>query len=289
MKTAVKTLVMLALLSPSARVAQGQGEVDLDTVLERAVSYVDNYEEELGMIIGAEEYVQNATWMSRTRRPTSVIDRERRRLRSDFLLLPFEDRWYGVRSVITVDGNPVEAPETLPTSTEEIIANRTDTQYNIGGFERTFNVPTFALTFFRSDNLDRFSFEKRGDDRIEGYETWEIRFSEEVSPTLVRGSDGESRYANGRIWVDPTTGKILRTEIVFEVDTDIEPYRATMRVDYEENALLGILVPDSMEERYSTRFHTVDARAEYSNFQRFSVRVDTNPGALVADDSAIVD
>ncbi len=281
MKTIAKTLALLAVTAMLPGEARGQDGTELDTILDRAASYVDAYEEELGMIVGEEEYVQNATWMSRSARPPVVVGRERRRLQSDFLLLPVEDRWYGVRSVLRVDGNPVDEPDTFPESPREIVENRTDTAYNIGDFTRTFNVPTFALTVLRRDNVGRFSFERRGGDRIEDHETWEIRFSEVVTPTLVRGAGGEDRFATGRVWIAPESGKILRTQIVIDVRTGGEPYRATQRVQYEENPVLGILVPASMEERYDSEFHTVEARADYSDFQRFRVQVDQAPGTII--------
>jgi len=202
--------------------------VALGTVLERAVTYVSEYEELLGMIIGEEEYVQNATWM-RAGPPSRVTRRQQRRLRSDFLLLPILEEWYGVRNVLRVDGLRVEASETFLESPEEIIANRTDAQHNIGDFARTFNVPTFALTLLRPKNINRFSFEKRDEDRIDDVETWEIDFSEVVSPTMVRGSNGEDRFAKGRFWISPETGEVLRTELVFEVDSAEIPYDARMR------------------------------------------------------------
>ena len=45
--------------------------------------------------------------------------------------------------------------------------------------------------------------------------------------------------------------------------------------------MLGILVPASMEERYDSEFHTVEARADYSRFQRFRVQVDQAPGTII--------
>ena len=277
---AALVLVCLLTVAVHAQNAPRLQPVDLGMVLERAETYVSEYEQQLGMIIGEENYVQNATWMTRGF-PNSVAQRQQRRLRSDFLLLPILEQWYGVRNVLRVDGLPVEAPATFPESPEEIIANRTDAQHNIGEFARTFNVPTFALTLLRPDNINRFSFEKRDEDRIDDVNTWEIEFSETVSPTVVRGSNGDDRFATGRFWISPESGEVLRTELVFDVDSDEGRYEARIRVQYEANALLGLLVPDTMDEHYDSRFHSVDARADYSNFKRFSVRVEHNPGAVV--------
>ena len=137
---------------------------DLDSVLGRTQAYVAAYEQELGLIVGREEYVQNATWLGQTR-PRGVIAREQRRLSSDFLLLSAGARWYGVRNVLRVNGVPVDEPETFPESVEALIATSRDTRYDIGEFQRTFNVPTFPLTFFRPGNL--FRFNDSGDSQID--------------------------------------------------------------------------------------------------------------------------
>jgi hypothetical protein len=285
MKVATQTAVALVSISAWIGIAQGQNALnpqasELDVVLENAQTYVAEYEESLGMVIGEEEYVQNATWMV-GRFPRRVGSTERRRLKSDFLLLPILDEWYGVRNVLSVDGIAVPAPETFSETPEEIIANRTDAEHNIGDFARTFNVPTFALTLLRPDNIGRFLFEKDDEDRINDVDTWEIDFTEVVSPTMVRGSDGTDRFAKGTFWISPQTGEVLRTELVFEVESTQISFEARIRVEYEANVLLDLFVPDKMEEHYTSDVHTVDARADYSNFKRFSVRIDLNPGVIV--------
>ena len=70
------------LLTPAASL---QDSVDLDTVVEQAVEYVAQYEAELGDLIGAEEYVQNAAW--RDARYGQITERRRRRTSSDFLII----------------------------------------------------------------------------------------------------------------------------------------------------------------------------------------------------------
>lgn len=265
-------------------IASGQeggdsNRLDLDTVMARATGYVSDYEEQLGTLIGEEEYVQDAAWLGPTF-PRTIVARDRRRLSSDFLLLQVRERWYGVRNVLRVDGVPVEVPDVFPESLEEVLETRTDAQYNIGDFARNFNVPTFALTFLRSGNLGRFSFEQDGGRTIEGVRAWEIRFSETVSPTLVRGANGEDRPAHGIFRVDPETGRVFSTEVVFEGESAGARYRVTMRVGYQDSPELGMMVPATMEEHYDSDFHTVDARAEYRNFQRFRVQVDVMPEAV---------
>ena len=75
------------------------------------------------------------------------------------------------------------------------------------------------------------------------------------------------------IWVRPDTGAVLRTEIGFEIALEDGRYTARMRVTYQENRTMGMLVPDHMEEAYDSKFHSVEARADYVNFMRFGVEV----------------
>ncbi len=41
-----------------------QTSAELANVLQRATDYVTRYEAELGNLIGAEEYIQNAVWLA---------------------------------------------------------------------------------------------------------------------------------------------------------------------------------------------------------------------------------
>src|SRR6267378_4350315 len=82
-------LVALLILAGSP---QPQNAPELISVLHRATEYVANYEAELGNLIGSEEYVQDATWLSTTTRggyPT-VVNRSRRpsKMLSTILLKP---------------------------------------------------------------------------------------------------------------------------------------------------------------------------------------------------------
>ena len=284
MKYVFRTITVLVLVCALMGVVHSQNGIEpppigLNAVLARMQTYVAAYEGLLGMLIGEEEYVQNATWRGGGR-PLTVVGRERRRLSSDFLLLSVGTRWFAVRSVLRVDGVPVEARENFASDVAEsparLIPNWPDnTQYNIGDFQRSINVPTFALTFLRPENFHRFSFEKGLERKIENVNTWELRFSEVVRPTLVRGSDGKNLYARGKLWVGPETGEILKTEIVFEGESSGTDYQATVLVSYKDSPEMEMLVPSIMEERYETEYHSINARADYSNFKRFTVEIDT--------------
>jgi len=271
------TRLAVALTLTLVPVVNAQSVPDIATVLERAQNYVTRYEEELGNLIGQEEYSQSASWQG-SRGLT-----ERRRMSSDFLLVRTGETWFGTRNVLRVDGLRVDAkkknsadllggpPETLRRQLSEI--DRDNARYNVGDFLRTFNVPTFPLTLLVKANLRRFSFEKISEKKLENVKAWEIRFVEVGSPTLLRGFNGEDRAQHGRLWIEPETGRVLRTENVVDAKEEQTTYQARIVVTYKVNAKLGMLVPAEMEETYTTRAHRVDALARYSNFRRFATDV----------------
>jgi hypothetical protein len=202
---------------------------------------------------------------------------------SDFLLMRIGPAWVGVRNVLRVDGRPAETKTTdfakaFTGSRDSAIAQinavlEDNARYNIGDIGRTINVPTFPITMLRPDVFHRFSFEKSREVNIGGVKTWELRFAETSHPTLVRGFDGEDQDEHGRVWIDPETGKVLKTETIIDGKGAGHPFQATVTVIYEVNAKLGILVPATMQERYRNSFHSIDCLAKYSNFHRFEVDV----------------
>ena len=120
----------------------------------------------------------------------------------------------------------------------------------------------------------RFAFEESGESEvINGVPVREVHFSEVLSPTLIGGGQNEDRPANGRVWISPETGEVLRTELILKAESGAISYQATMDVTYEASGQLGILVPQMMREHYQSDLHTVETRADYENFQRFDTDV----------------
>jgi hypothetical protein len=134
-------------------------------------------------------------------------------------------------------------------------------------------LPTFALKVLRKGEIGRFTFERAGTAKIEGVSTWKIRFRETSGRSLVQGAKGETLYSTGNVWVDPETGRVLQTE--FEVENPFAAYRIKGRiaVTYGAGKKAQILVPTVMLEHYESTYHTVDCRADYSNFRPFEVDV----------------
>jgi len=250
----------------------------LDVVLQRAANYVKEYEAQLGSLIAVEDYVQNAAWRSGR---NMITRRQQRRLSSDFLILKVGPEWIGVRNVNRSDGfsvkrrvedfkqvfddSPAAVMKTLQGLAED------SARYNIGDIRRNINLPTVALLVLREDFFPNFRFEKTGETRVEGTNAWEISYREAAGPTVVRGYDGQNQFSYGTLWIEPETGRILKTEMSFGGRGSDLPYRVRMMVQYSPHRKLEMLVPTLMREHYETDTHTIEGRAEYTNFVRFEV------------------
>ena len=263
---------------------QPQSSSQLANVLQRATEYVTQYEAELGNLIGSEEYVQNAAWLGNTGFGYPRIGkRSQRRLSSDFLIIQVGPEWAALRKVNRIDG--VKVNETEPAledafdnspegnSTRLLVMKAESTGYNLGDIIREINLPTFALKVLHKSDVSRFAFERTGSSKIEGIQTWAIRFREQTGPTLVVGGKDQPLYSTGTLWIDPDSGRVLRTEFLVENAYAPSRVKGAIIVRYAEGKNVKMLVPSLMDEHYETEFNTVDCRAFYTNFRPFEVDV----------------
>ena len=100
-----------------------------------------------------------------------------------------------------------------------------------------------------------------------------VRFREEGAPTLVFGENNQFLYSNGTLWIEPETGRVLRTEFNVESPYIRSRVKARIVVTYAEGKNMKMLVPSLMDEHYESEFNTVDCKAYYSNFRPFEVEV----------------
>ena len=195
------------------------------------------------------------------------------------------DQWMGFRAVVNVDGRPVpdrleRLQDTLEGSAETVVARwrkiaEESARYNIGGFLRSTNVPTFALTILRDDHRHRFEFERVDDERVGGLNVWVIQYREQVTPALIGDLSGGDVFVHGRMWIDPVDGRLVQTEVL--TGDDDSQMRSQTTVRYRPDGELAIWVPYDMREHFeSGDGRRLDATASYSNFQQFNVTVGTS-------------
>ena len=187
--------------------------------LERIGEVVTGYVRDLSSVVAEERYEQ-ATY--RGTRTDKV-----RVLRSDFLLLKAQngDGWTPFRDVFEVDGRPVrdreerlkklflEKPETA--LQEALRIKEESVRYLLGDGNTKSNVnwPTLALEFLLPSNQWRFDMRRGAEETVEGIRAWRIDYNETAIPTLILTYDRLNVPARGSFWVDPATGRVLKTTL----------------------------------------------------------------------------
>jgi hypothetical protein len=281
MKLQKVLLTVLCVVSVAAAPAQ-QPPVEIGSVLARATEYVTQYEAELGNLIGSEEYVQSSVWLDNST-PPRVAKRAQRRTSGDFLIIQVGEESAALRKVNRVDGIKVKenastfdsAFDNSPEANSALLKNMKleSTEYNLGDIHREINLPTFALHVLRKNEVNRFAFERAGTGKIDGVQTWRIRFREMSGHSLVVGGKGENLYSNGMLWIEPETGRVLQTE--FNVENPYAAFKVKGQIDvtYGPGKNVKIWVPTYMIEHYESTHNNVECRADYSNFRPFLVDV----------------
>ena len=269
-------------------------DVTLETVLGRAAAYVEEYQRILGSVIAEEEYLQQYGEVSR-------------RTVSDLLLFSTPDPsqpWLAFRDVLSVDGAPVEDRQArlteLLSSSPEVSAERWErlveesARFNIGPIFRNLNAPTMALQLLTPMDQMRSSFTARGEQEVSGASVWVVEFQERTSPALIHGRGNKELFAHGTFWIEPATGRIVRTDLR-TMDQILMPLGAQGAVPaelatqavvaYGDNAGLDLWVPTHMTETYRLdevlsgrrpglhRKIEIHSEATYTNYRRFEVDV----------------
>jgi hypothetical protein len=249
---------------------------ELLPLLDRASAWVTGYVTSLQSVVSEERYDQQIE--TREISPPSYTVARSRTLLSDYLLVhvPGLSAWMPFRDVYAVDGTPirdrsdrllrlfVDAPaEAL---TQAVRIQNESSRYNLGALRDT-NVPTFALQILTPPVRPGFAFRLRSPERVNGRDAVVVEYQETSVSTIVVGRQGENVPARGRFWIEPDTGRILRTRL----ETRPPGARNTIDVTFREDTAAGLWVPGEMLEHRVAGFETMDGRATYSNFRRFQV------------------
>jgi hypothetical protein len=288
------------------------GQDSLTAVLARAGEYVTTFQRELAGIVAEEHYEQTVHDPYVFRRAGHTVRPEdlHRILKSDLLLVRPQgiNEWVQFRDVFEVDGNPVRDRSdrlvnlflnpSVSTAEQVRMIVLESARYNIGNIVRTINVPILPLSVLDPANQPRFRFERdeSSKNRITidnsvvttdlpqtprfrvSTDVWVIRYNEVRPRTLIHTTAGRDLPSHGRLWVEPSTGRVLMSELVAG-DASVE---GQIEVSYQSQPLLGLLVPIEMRETYHVPRDqlTVDGTATYSNFRRFQVKVDEKLGPI---------
>lgn len=257
-----------------------------DDLLARMHAAVEHYYQQAPSLVAREDYKQTITATMRSADVFSGRTGSERLLVSEMLMvrLPRTAGWISFRDVMSVDGRTLDnrqqrLVDLLQSPRPDAIAEARrlageSARYNLGQLTRTLNVPDVALEFLRTAHKPRMKFEGPRSETIEGAKLMMFRFEETVGPTILRDGTGRDIKASGRVWVDPATAAILRTELKV---TD-RGSAGTCVVDFTRNEALGMYVPKRMTERYRTPNQDIDGVATYSDYRRFAVSTNETIG-----------
>jgi hypothetical protein len=180
-----------------------------------------------------------------------------RRITSDIVLLGRSGNIVCLRDPFAVDTNPLRdrAPRitTLLAKPSEVAwARATDyTREFIKYFEDDLilriNQPTLTLRFLAPDNRTRVTYKIDGQKKIGGVETVVLKFQETKTKEAAYILDTPGKaIASGKFWIDPVTGRIHRTELSMQAESE----GAHVVVDYAYEAPLDLWLPSSMTDTY---------------------------------------
>jgi len=240
----------------------------LDDLIDRASRYVSGYERAFWLLAMDEEYVQ---WLERPTNPGSNISRtnpgggmvagrqeSRRIAKADYVLVQAGPGrgWLPFRDILTLNGSEVTFAEDrlvrlLRTGTADAFDLATEMheasrKHDVGNVTRTINIPMLGMMLLHPDVRERFTFKHEGDESIGGREVERLGYRETTRPTLIRTTRGRDLGLTGRMWVESSTGVIVKTEMI-AADPVV---RAQVTVTFRRDGELGLWVPEKMEEYY---------------------------------------
>ena len=267
---ALALLVVAASIPGAGAPPAGQSAPD---AIPSVRAFAEQYLRDAPSLVAHEEYVQNATFARGAQHQVTTADLV-------MVRLPGAAGWISFRDVLTVDKRRLNDREErllkllqspAPNALEQArqIAQES-ARYNLGRITRTMNVPDMALEFLLAKHAARIRLEPLRNETIGGRPAVVLRFTEMTGPSLIRNLVGRDLFARGRVWAEPGSGAIVRTELLIEDRSS----RGTSTVDFGMEPRLGIRVPIKMTERYTTTGETIDAVATYSDFRRFTIATD---------------
>ena len=262
------TLLLIASIAGAGAPAAAQSAPD---AIASVRAFAQQYQREAPSLVAFEEYVQNLT-DRRGRGEHQVTTAELVMVR-----LQSAASWITFRDVLTVNKRPIrdreerllkllQSPEASALAQARRIAQES-ARFNLGRITRTMNVPDMALEYLQPRHGARIRFETLRNETLDGRPIVVLRFSESSGPSIVRNLTGADLFARGRVWAEPDSGAIVRTELLLEDRAS----NGTCTVEFRIDPRLGIRVPIKMTERYSATGEVIDAVARYSDFRRFTV------------------
>ena len=247
-----------------------QAKLSLETVLERLRDYLTTYYQAYSTTIAAEQYTQQA-------------DRQTVALESEFAMVrvPGREEWLGFRDVLRSNGKEVARSGRLADLFTKPTAQSFDSavkigeesaRFNIGAARRTVNNPAVVLEVLAPRHHDRYRFSTSGEERIGEVRAWIVRIAEHARPTIIRSSIGGDEPIDGRVWVDPSNGTLLRASLRVLI-APMPRESLHLDVTFREEPKLQMWVPARMRETHELGYgNPQTGDAIYSDYRQFGVQ-----------------
>ncbi len=141
-------------------------------------------------------------------------------------------------------------------------------RYNLGNelVYRTINVPLLPLDFLSPQHQAQFRFRHHGQEEVAGRPAVKLDYRERGSATFIKTPAGPDQVTRGTIWIDSTSGAVLKTYLNIVVTPT---QQAKITVEYQIDETLGFLVPSVMRESYQRSSTTITGTATYAHFRQF--------------------
>lgn len=247
--TRIRAVVVLLAVAVLHVPASAQKEPSTADVLRAVTEYLASYAPRVSGVTLEEEYTLRD--VSRGRLMLT------RRITSDLVLLNLSGLVVGLRDPFAVDDNALRerTPRITSLLSKPSEAAWARAQAYAGESLRFFqedlvirlNDPTFALRFVAPGNQARVTYKIDGRKKIGAVETVVLRFQETRTkpPNYILDTPGKA-VAAGRVWVDPASGRIHRTELSMNSDSE----SGHIIVEYAREAALDLWLPSSMLDTY---------------------------------------
>jgi hypothetical protein len=264
----MRTLLVVATAVVIAAGAAPAAQQRFDELVERASRYVLAYEGSFWLMALDEEQVQ---WIERPTNPGTNLSRSnpgggmvgggaqaRRIIKSDYLLVQGgEGRgWTPFRDILTVnarelrheDDRLVRLFRSGNLDSYDLAQKLHDDSkaYDLGNVTRTINIPMLGMMLLHPDVRERFAVKHEASESLAGRQVERFAYRETTRPTLIKTVRGRDLALTGRMWIEPSSGAVVKTEMVAADPVVRAMVTATFRYDSE----LGFWVPDAMEEYY---------------------------------------
>ena len=217
--------IILVAVTVLASVPLAAQEPSVNDLMAKVGAYAAGYGEKSSVVVAQETYTQQVTveGAADVVRPIKLV--------AEFAIVKLQGGgWTGFRDVVEYNGEKVQDRNdrltslltgSSPSLSEATRIANESARFNAGPISRNFNTPTAALFFFLPENLDRFTFTKKGTKTIDGVKTIEIAYKETKLPTLVTTRAGRNVPLDGTLWVTED-GTVIRTRMHMEKFADMQ-------------------------------------------------------------------